>query len=203
MFKDAPRSDLEKKMIVLSVLARSSKMIFPKDIRNQSGLDQYEVAHCLRQLRIEQLVILLENGTYTLSESGVEKATANKLLVHTSVKGRVEKYSRAGNVMETPARPKQPAKPKKPQKAPVAKTVPLETAEQPQAAEVDQVNPGSIADLFNTNELTNNGTSLLFRLLNSLKLKDLQDAGFTEQEVREFGDVYRFVKDRAETLEAE
>jgi predicted transcriptional regulator len=200
MFNDAPQSPIGKKQKILAALAIAKKLIFPKQLHEATGIEKYELGELLRQLRTEGLVLLLENGVYTITEKGIEQAKAEKMKIHPTAKGRAERYKTAGNVMPPPEQ-SQESKKSAPAKAHKAKK-PAQKAKAPAAEKKPtEAKPGTIAELFSTDELTEKGAFLLLRLLKSLQLEDLQKAGFTNEEVYEFGDVYRFVKDRAEVAE--
>jgi DNA-binding MarR family transcriptional regulator len=205
MFNDAPTSPISKKDQILAALASAKKLIFPKQLHEATGIEKYELGNLLRELRTEGLVLLLENGVYTLTEAGIEKARAEKMQIHPTAKTRAERYKRAaGNVMASPVTTaKQLTEPKKPSRqVNKAKTPAKQVKVTNEAKSPAQAQPGTIAELFNTSELTDKGATLLFRLLKTLKLEDLQQAGFSNEEVYEFGDVYRFIKDRVEVTEA-
>ena len=209
MFNDAPQSPIGKKQKILAALAIAKKLIFPKQLHEATGIEKYELGNLLRELRTEGLVFLLENGVYTLTEKGIEQAKAEKMKIHPTAKARAERYKQgAGNVMTPTKKPKEPKKSapvktvnKEPVKAPKAQKPAQQTTASAAAQKPTAAKPGTIADLFSTDELTGKGAFLLLRLLKSLQLEDLQKAGFTNEEVYEFGDVYRFVKDRAEVAE--
>lgn len=200
MFNDAPTSPISKKDQILAALAKATKLIFPKQLYEATGIEKYELGNLLRELRTEGLVLLLENGVYTLTEAGIEKARAEKMQIHPTAKSRAERYKTAGNVMPPPEQPKEPKK-SAPAKACKAKNPAPQTKLPAAAQKPTAAKPGTIAELFSTDELTDKGAFLLLRLLKSLQLEDLQKAGFTNEEVYEFGDVYRFVRDRAEVAE--
>lgn len=200
MFNDAPTSPISKKDQILAALASAKKLIFPKQLHEATGIEKYELGNLLRELRTEGLVLLLENGVYTLTEAGIEKARAEKMQIHPTAKGRAERYKTAGNVMPPPEQAKEPKK-SAPAKAYKAKKPARKTTAPAAEQKATVAKPGTIAELFSTDELTDKGAFLLLRLLKALQLEDLQKAGFTNEEVYEFGDVYRFVKDRAEVAE--
>ena len=116
MFNNAPTSPISKKDQILAALASAKKLIFPKQLHEATGIEKYELGNLLRELRTEGLVLLLENGVYTLTEAGIEKARAEKMQIHPTAKTRAERYKRgAGNVMASPVTTaKQPTEPKKP-----------------------------------------------------------------------------------------
>ena len=200
MFNDAPTSPISKKDQILAALASAKKLIFPKQLHEATGIEKYELGNLLRELRTEGLVLLLENGVYTLTEAGIEKARAEKMQIHPTAKTRAERYKRgAGNVMAPPvATAKQPTEPKKPSRqADNVKTAPKRPEAPVKPKKTADVQPG----LPVATGLTDKGTALLFRLLDTLNFQELQMAGFSNQDIYELGDVYRFVKDRAEQME--
>ena len=200
MFNDAPTSSISKKDQILAALASAKKLIFPKQLHEATGIEKYELGNLLRELRTEGLVLLLENGVYTLTEAGIEKARAEKMQIHPTAKSRAERYKTAGNVMAPPVTTaKPPTEPKKPSRqADSVKAAPKQPEVPVKPKKTADVQPG----LPVATGLTDKGTALLFRLLDTLNFQELQMAGFSNQDIYELGDVYRFVKDRAEQKEA-
>lgn len=199
MFNDAPTSPISKKDQILAALASAKKLIFPKQLHEATGIEKYELGNLLRELRSEGLIFLLENGVYTLTEAGIEKAKAENMQLHPTTKARAERYKLgAGNVMDPPSGTVKLTEPMKPsRRADSVKAV----CKQPEAPLKAKKTAEVQAGLPAATGLTDKGTALLFRLLDTLNFQELQMAGFSNQDIYELGDVYRFVKDRAEQLE--
>lgn len=188
-------TSLSSKEKVLKIFSVATTMLRPKVICLETDMVREKISGILKSLRSEALVTMTEKGAYTLTESGIKHCRSLGFSVHESA------YVRATRYDETPPH-MVPQKPIKDQQVRTPSTKPNNAPADDMVATLLQKGR-PIGEVFEGIQLSDTGSVLLFRLLQSLTEDHLYGAGFSVKDIDEFGDVYRSVKYRVMDVESE